>query len=449
MNETDVIDAIDVAIERNALEQTIEEIISVANQQGATASSVSVSKVLGLSNTVRNQEIETLEFNQDFGFGITVYVGQQKGHASTSDTTSESIRNTVAAAIQIAKQTGSDPCAGLADAELMANEIIDLSLDHPIGLTPTMAENYALEAEQAMLGAGVTSDGVTFASHRSVHGYGNSHGFSASHVASRHVLSAVGLAKDDNGMQRDYYYTIGREIGQLLDTKSVGQLAAERTLKRLNSQPIKTGQYPVLLSPEISAGVIGHIVSALSGGKLYRKASFLLDSLAQQVLPSFVRIYEDPFLLKALGSRNYDTEGVTCRAQDFITDGVVSNYLLGSYSARKLGMQTTANAGGAHNLHISNTGHSQEELLQQMGTGVYITEVMGQGINLVTGDYSRGASGFWVEGGELKHPIEGITIAGNLKQMMMGIVAIGNDIPHYLTTKTGSILINEMTVAAE
>lgn len=449
MNQTEVIDAIDVANERNNLEQTIDEIISVAKQQGATASSVSVSKVLGLSNTVRNQEIETLEFNQDFGFGITVYVGHQKGHASTSDTTSQSIINTVSAAIQIAKQTGSDPCAGLADADLMAPDIIDLSLDHPIGLTPTMAEEYALKTEQAMLDAGVNSDGVTFASHRSIHGYGNSHGFNRSHVSSRHVLSAVGLATDEQGMQRDYYYTIGREINQLQDTQSVGQLAAERTLKRLNSQPIKTGQYPILLSPEISAGIIGHVISALSGGKLYRKSSFLLDSLNQQILPSFVRIFEDPFLPMALGSRYYDSEGVACRAQDFITDGVVSNYLLGSYSARKMGMQTTANAGGAHNVHVTSTGESQDEILQQMGTGLYITEVMGQGINLVTGDYSRGASGFWVENGQIKHPVEGITIAGNLKNMMMGIVAIGNDVPHYLTTKTGSILINEMTVAAE
>ncbi len=449
MTQTEVIDALDVAVERENLEKTISHIIASASKQGATASSVSVSKVLGLSNTVRNQEIETLEFNQDYGFGITVYVGQQKGHASTSDTSEQSIKQTVSAALEIAKRTGSDPCSGLAEPELMAVNLNDLSLDHPIGLTPSMAESYAMDAEQAMIDAGVRSDGVTFASHRSIHGYGNSHEFINSHVTSRHLLSAVGLAQDASGMQRDYYYTIGRQMKQLKDAKAVGRIAAERTLRRLNSERIKTGQYPVLLSPEISAGFIGHIMSALSGNKLFRKSSFLVDSLDKQILPEFIRLYERPFILSALGSRNYDNEGVACREQDFVAEGIVQSYLLGSYSARKLGMETTGNAGGAHNLHVSSTGQTQAELQEQMNTGLYITEVMGQGVNLVTGDYSRGASGFWVENGEIKHPVEGITIAGNLTQMMQDIVAVATDVPHYLTTRTGAILINNMTVAAD
>ena len=449
MTNPEHIDALDIPSEKKALEDTLSNIISEAKFAGATASSVSVSKVMGLSNTVRNQEVETLEFNQDFGFGITVYVGQQKGHASTSDTSVESIKRTVNAAITIAKQTGADPCAGLADAELMATDIRDLSLDHPIGLTPAMAEGYALEAEQALLDGNVTSDGVTFASHRSIHAYGNSHGFINSHVSSRHVLSAVALANDDKGMQRDYYYTVGRHIDQLTAAKDVGSLAAERTLKRLNSQPIKTGQYPILMSPEISAGLIGHVMSAINGGKQFRKSSFLLDQKGEQIFPEFVRLDERPFIEQALSSRCYDTEGVATREQDFVSDGILRSYVLSSYSARKLGLETTANAGGVHNLHVSTTGQSQQQLLSDMGSGLLITEVMGQGINLVTGDYSRGASGFWIENGEVKHPVEGITIAGNLKQMMLDIAAIGNDVPHYLSTKTGSILIKQMTVAAE
>lgn len=449
MTQAEQIDALDIPEEKKALEQTLASIIHQAEHAGASACSVSVSKVLGLSNTVRNQEIETLEFNQDFGFAITVYVDLQKGHASTSDTSDASIKRTVSAAITIAKQTGADPYAGLADADLMATDIRDLSLDHPIGLTPAMAEGYAMEAEQAMLDGQVTSDGVTFASHRSIHAYGNSHGFINSHVSSRHVLSAVGLATDDHGMQRDYYYTVGRHIDQLTSAQEVGQMAAERTLKRLNSQAIKTGQYPIIMSPEISAGFISHIMSAINGSKQYRKSSFLLDQIGQKILPEFVRIDERPFIEKALSSRSYDTEGVATREQDFVTDGILKSYILSSYSARKLGLKTTANAGGVHNLHVSSTGQSQQQLLSDMGTGILITEVMGQGINLVTGDYSRGASGFWVENGVITHPVEGITIAGNLKQMMLDIVAIGNDVPHYLSTKTGSILFKQMTIAAD
>lgn len=442
------IDQFDASAEQAELENTIQKILDEADHHGATASSVSVSKVMGLSNTVRNQAIETLEFNQDYGFGITVYLGHQKGHASTSDTSDDSIKRTVRAALDIARYTGSDPCSGLADADLMATEIPDLDLDIPMGLTPDKATEIAMLTEQAMLDAGATSDGVSFASHRSIHAYGNSHGFIGSFTSSRHYNSAVALARDDQGMQRDYYYTISRDADSLTVPEVVGQHAAERTLRRLGSKPIKTGQYPILLSPEIAAGFLGHITSAIKGNKLYRKASFLVDQLGNQILPDFINLYEKPFLQKALGSRSFDGEGVACREQSFVENGVLTSYILGSYSARKLGMQTTANADGVHNLHIDSTGQDQQQLLKDMGTGLLITEVMGQGVNLVTGDYSRGASGFWVEDGNLVHPVEGITIAGNLLQMMRAIQAVGNDIPDYLTSRTGSILIDKMTVAA-
>lgn len=449
MESSQAIDNFDANQERKELEDVIQRILDQANLNNATACSVAVSKVLGLSNSVRNQDVETLEFNQDYGFGITVYVGQQKGHASTSDTSQSSIERTVLAALEIARQTGADPCAGLADKELMATESHDLALDVPMGLTPSQATEIALEAEQALLDAGAQSDGVTFASHRSIHAYGNSHGFIASHSSSRHVNSAVALAKDEQGMQRDYYYTIGRDAQNLSDPKEVGQLAAKRALKRLGSKTIATGQYPVLFSPEIGAGFIGHFISAIQGSKLYRKSSFLVDQLGNKLFPDFINIYERPYLLGGLSSRYYDGEGVATREQHFVQEGYLKSYVLGSYSARKLGMTTTANAGGVHNLHVDNTGQTQDELFKMMGTGLLITEVMGQGVNLVTGDYSRGASGFWIENGELIHPVEGITIAGNLKDMMLQIQAIGNDVPHYLSTRTGSILLDNMTVAAD
>jgi PmbA protein len=449
MSHSAAVDQFNASQEQLELTNTIEHILAEAKSNGATASAVSVSKVLGLSNTVRNQDIETLEFNQDFGFGITVYVGQQKGHASTSDTSEESIKRTVKAAVDIAKQTEADDCAGLADPELMATELPDLSLDHPMGITPGEAAEIALRAEQSMLDKGVQSDGVTFASHRSVHAYGNSHGFTGSYTSSRHLTSAVALAKDEQGMQRDYYYTISRDADGLAAPELVGAKAAERCLNRMGSRAVKTGSYPVLLSPEIAAGFWGHIISAIQGGKLYRKASFLVDQLGEDILPGFVSLYERPLLKRGLGSRSFDAEGVATREQHFVEAGKLSSYVLGSYSARKLGMTTTANAGGVHNLHVDNTGQDQEQLITAMGAGLLITEVMGQGVNLVTGDYSRGASGYWIENGKIIHPVEGITIASNLKTMMQAVQAIGTDVPGYLSTKTGSVLLKQMTVAAD
>ncbi|MBT8448475.1 MAG: metalloprotease PmbA [Gammaproteobacteria bacterium] len=438
----------DVASEKQQLNDTITFILECAQKGGATDCSVAVSKVSGLSTTVRNQDIETLEFNQDCGFGITAYVNKSKGSASTSDTSKASIERTVSAAIHIAQQTSQDPHAGLADKALMATDLRDLALDHPMGISVAKASDLAYETEQAMLDAGCASDGVTFASHRSIHAYGNSHGFQANHCTSRHMTSAVGIASNEQGMQRDYYYTIARHPETLVSPQLVGKKAAQRTLSRLGSRAIKTGHYPILLNADIAAGFIGHIMSAIQGGKLYRKASFLTDHLGKQILPEFVTIDERPYLKGALSSRCYDGEGVQTREQSFVAAGELTSYILSSYSARRLSLETTANAGGTHNLFVSSTGESQQDLIVNMKKGLLITEVMGQGVNLVTGDYSRGASGFWIEDGEIKHPVEGITIAGNLKDMMLGISNIGNDREHYLSTQTGSILIDSMMVAA-
>jgi len=444
----DAADSLDVKTEQQNLISTIEKILSEAKIKGATQSSVAVSKVIGLSTTVRNQDIETLEFNQDCGFGITVYIGKQKGNASTSDTSIDSIKRTVQAAVDIAKQTGEDPYSGLADEALMASDIMDLDLDHPMGITADRGQQIALQSESALLDAGAESDGSSFSSHRSIHAYGNSHGFIASHASSRHSHSAVAIAKDDAGMQRDYYYSVSRQAKDLDDAQYIGARAAEKSQQRLGAKPISTGQYPILLNPDIAVGFLGHIMAAIKGAKLYRKSSFLLDSLEQKLMPDFVNIYERPHIKGALASRCYDAEGVATRNQNFFTNGVLKSYILSSYSGRRLDMQTTGNAGGVHNLHISDTGQDQEQLIQEMGTGLIITEVMGQGVNIVTGDYSRGASGFWVENGEIIHPVDGITIAGNLKQMMANIVAIGTDRPSYLSTRSGSILLSPMTVAA-
>lgn len=443
-------DSLDIQFEKQTMSTLIESIISKAQILGATQVEVGVSKQIGLSAKVRNQAVETVEFNRDSGFGITLYIGQQKGSASTSDTSEQAIDDAIAAALAIAKQTGSDACSGLADKELLATEFPDLDLDHPQGILPEQAIEHALEAEAAILDYDSrikSSDGVTYASHRGIRMYGNSHGFLAGYPSTRHLVSAVAIASDQAGMQRDYYYSVHRNADYLESNQLVGEKAAERTIARLGAKAIATGQYPVLFVPQIAAGLLSHLTSAISGGNQYRKSSFLLDALGQQVFPDFVQVYERPHLTCALGSASFDAEGVATKDQHFIEHGQLVSYILSSYSARRLGLTTTANAGGVHNLHISSTGETCEQLLKQLGTGLVVTEVMGQGVNIVTGDYSRGASGFWVENGEIKHPVEEITIASNLATMFKGISAIGSDIDPRLATQTGSILIDQMTIA--
>ncbi|MFT5519788.1 MAG: PmbA protein [Enterobacterales bacterium] len=443
-------DDLDIELEKSSMSKLIENILLEAKQLGATSTEVAVSKQSGLSVNVRNDDVETVEFNRDCGFGITVYIGKRKGNASTSDTSASAITAAVEAAVSIAKQTSEDPYAGLVDAELMATEIKDLQLDHPMGITPEKAIEHALNAERELLRTDSrikSSDGTTFASHRGIRMYGNSHGFLAGYPTSRHLLSAVAIAEDKQGMQRDYYYTIARNAKNLLADELTGRMAAERTVSRLGAQSIPTGEFPVILCPEIAAGFFGHFINAIKGGNLYRKSSFLLDQLGERIFPEFINIKEDPYILEGLASAPFDAEGVASRKQYFAKNGILENYVLSSYSGRRLDMETTANAGGVHNLFVSNSALSYQQLLDKMQNGLLVTEVMGQGVNILTGDYSRGASGFWVQNGEIQFPVEEITIAGNLKQMMSNVVAVGNDYDQRLSTQTGSVLLESMTVA--
>lgn len=444
------VDALDVASELNHLKSLVAEILAEARSKGATSAEVGVSKEIGLSAQVRLGEVETVEFNRDGGFGITVYFGTRKGSSSTSDTSSDAIRAAVRAACDIAKYTAEDAYAGLADAELMARDIPELDLDHPYGLTAEQALERALVCENAAraVDARITnSEGASFSSHRGVRVYGNSHGFCAGYASTRHSLSCVLIGEDAGGMQRDYWYTVSRDGASLEAPDAVGRKAAERTLRRLSPRRIKTGSYPVLFSPDLAAGLFGHFVNAVRGGNLYRQSSFLVNGLGKPLFPAWLSLREEPRILRGLASAAFDSEGVATYAHDLVRDGVLESYVLSSYSARKLGLKTTGNAGGVHNLVVSDSGLSQDALLRQMGTGLLITEVMGQGVNIVTGDYSRGAAGFWVENGEIQYPVEEITIAGNLKEMFGRIAAIGADRDPRLSVATGSLLIPDMTVA--
>ena len=444
------VDALDVAAELNQLEALVATILTEAKAAGATSAEVGVSKEIGLSAQVRLGEVETVEFNRDGGFGITVYLGTRKGSSSTSDTSADAIRAAVRAACDIAKYTAEDPYAGLADAELMARDIPDLELDHPYGLTAEQALERALACEDAAraVDARITnSEGASVSSHRGVRVYGNSHGFMAGYASTRHSLSCVLIGEDAKGMQRDYWYTVSRRGEELESPEAVGRKAAERTLRRLSPRRVKTGTYPVLFSPDIAAGVFGHFINAIRGGNLYRQSSFLLNALGKPVFPDWLSIREEPLLKRGLASAAFDSEGVATWAHDLVRGGTLESYVLSAYSARKLGLKTTGNAGGVHNLILSDSGKSQAELLREMGTGLYVTEVMGQGVNIVTGDYSRGAAGFWVENGEIQYPVEEITIAGNLKDMFARIAAIGTDRDPRLSVATGSLLIPDMAVA--
>lgn len=446
------IDALDVVTETRTLKTLVADILAEAKRAGATSAEVGVSKEIGLSAQVRLGEVETVEFNRDGGFGITVYVGTRKGSSSTSDTSPEAIRAAVHAACEIAKHTAEDPYSGLADAALMAKDIPDLDLDHPMGLTAEEALERALVCENAARAVDkriTNSEGAGFSSHRGVRVYGNSHGFIEGYASSRHSLSCVLIGDDGNGMQRDYWYTVAREGSRLEDPVSVGRKAAERTLRRLSPRRIKTGTYPVLFTPDLASGLFGSFINAIRGGNLYRKSSFLLDALGQPIFPNWLTVREEPRIPRALGSAAFDSEGVATSARDLVHAGVLESYVLSTYSARKLGLQTTGNAGGVHNLLVSDTGQSFEQLLRELNTGLLVTEVMGQGVNIVTGDYSRGAAGFWVDNGVIQYPVEEITIAGNLKDMFMRIAAIGTDRDPRISTATGSMLIPGMSIAGE
>lgn len=439
-------------MDRAALEQRVGDLLAEAKRRGASAAEADVSTTNGLSVSVRMGEVETIEYNQDRGLGITVYFGQRKGSASTSDFSPQAIRETVTAACGIAKYTAEDEYSGLADPELMAYGYADLDLYHPWSIDADQAIVLGQRCEAAARAVDpriTNSEGASVSTHEGLRLYGNSHGFIGAYPSTRHGLSCSVIAQEGEAMQRDYWYSSSRLSGELESAERVGQQAAERALRRLQGRQVATGKMPVLFAADVASGLLSHFLSAIRGESLYRRSTFLLDSLGTQVFPEFVRLTEQPHLKRALGSAPFDGEGVRTSAKDIVSDGVVRSYILSSYSARKLGMRTTGNSGGIHNLLISSTGKSFDELLATMGSGLLVTELMGQGVNQTTGDYSRGAAGFWVEGGVIQYPVEEITIAGNLREMYRGIRDIGNDVDLRRNVRTGSILLDEMMVAGE
>ncbi len=434
------------------LRQIAKDVLDRAKAQGASAAETEVSEGFGQTVTVRRGEVETIEHNRDKGIGITVYIGKQRGHASTTDFTPQAIRDTVDAALSIARFTASDDCAGLADEDMLARKIEDLDLWHPWGLPVERAIELAKTCE----GAGFAvdprlgnSEGASVSTQESRFVYGNSLGFLAGFPGSRHGMWCGLIAGKNDEMQRDDWYETTRDPAELPTAESVGRRAGERAVKRLGARKIATRQAPVLFEAPAAESLLGHFVSAVSGGSLYRKSSFLLDSLGQQIFAPFVRVSELPHLPKGLASTSFDAEGVATHPREVVKDGVLQGYFLGSYSARKLKLNTTGNAGGNHNLILHDTGADFAAMLKALGTGLLVTEMMGQGINSVTGDYSRGATGFWVERGEIAYPVEEITIAGNLKDMFRSIAAVGNDVIRRGSRQTGSILIERMTIAGE
>ena len=439
-------------MELDVLKQISQDVLNLAKVAGASSAETEVSFGTGQNVSVRLGEVENIEYNRDKGFSVTVYFGQQKGHASSSDLNPQALKDTVEAACNIAKYTAKDTFCGLADANLMATDMPDLDLYHPWNISVDEAAALAKQCEAAALNVDkkriTNSEGAGVSSSESVFAYANSHGFVGESRSSRHSISCSVIAEAGNAMQRDYWYSSARDMRDMESAEYVGKLAGERTVKRLGAKAIKTGQYPVLFEAPLAAGLISSLVGAISGGNLYRKSSFLLDSLGKTVASPLLTIEELPHVKKGVASSSFDSEGVATHARKLVENGVLQGYVLGSYSARKLGMQTTGNAGGNHNLIVQPTGENFEQLLQKMGTGLLVTEVLGHGLNMVTGDYSRGAAGYWIKNGVIAHPVEEITIAGNMANMLKQIVAIGTDFIPHSSKQTGSILIENMTVAA-
>lgn len=434
------------------LEVLVQIALEESKRLGASDAEAGISVDTGLSVTARLGEVETLEYQRDRGMGVTVYRGKRKGAASTADLSPQAIRETVAKAISIAGFTAEDEFAGLPDPDTIARDIPDLDLHHPWNIEPDAARDLAVACEAAALAVDpriTNSEGATLSSHRSVRVFGNSLGFLAGYASSLHSLSCVVVAQSDSEMQRDYWYSTVRDSRDMESGDSIGKLAAERALRRLNARKLATVTAPVMFVPELARGLIGHFLSAVRGGSQYRQASFLLGAAGQQVFPAWMQISERPHLPKALGSAPFDSEGVATRDRELVQNGVLDGYILSTYSARKLGLKTTGNAGGVHNLLVKSGPDDVATLLRTMGRGLLVTELMGQGVNGVTGDYSRGAAGFWVEDGQIAYPVHEITIAGNLKDMLKSIVAIGSDIDARGSIRVGSILLEAMTIAGE
>lgn len=432
------------------LREAVATALALAEKAGAAAE-VGVTKVAGLSVSTRLTQTENIEFNNDGSLGISVYVGQRKGNASTSDLQPKSIAQAVESALAIAKYTSEDPCTGLADRELMAFDAPDLALYHQAEIDVEQALTLAAEAEQAALDSDeriVNSEGATFNAHCGIRVYGNTHGMLQSYLSSRYSLSCSVISAFESQLERDYEYTISRELAQLASPEWVGQQAAIKAVDRLNPQQIATADVPVIFYNDVATGLIGHLAGAISGGALYRKASFLQDKLGCQILPDWFEIVERPHLLRQLASTPFDSEGVLTRDHQIIQDGVLQTYLLTQYSAQKLGMRSTGHAGGIHNWLVKpNRRGGLQALLREMGTGLLVTEMLGSAVNGVTGEYSRGAAGFWVENGEIQYPVAEITIAGQLQEMYRQIVAVGDDIEHRSNIQTGSILLEKLTVS--
>ncbi|AVI99867.1 TPA: metalloprotease PmbA [Haemophilus influenzae] len=432
------------------LRQAVSFAVALATKAGASAE-VAVTKVSGLSVSARLQEIENVEFTNDGALGISVYMGQQKGNASTSDLSESAIKNAVEAALAIAKYTSPDDCTGLADKDLMAFDAPDLELYHAADVDVDKATELALQAEKAALEADeriINSNGASFNSHTGVKVYGNSHGMLQSYLSSRYSLSCSVIGGVEDALENDYEYTISREFDKLQSPIWVGENCAKKVVSRLNPQKLSTREVPVIFLNDVATGLISHFAAAISGGSLYRKSSFLLDHLDKQVLPDWFNISERPHLLRRLASTPFDSEGVRTQDREIVENGVLQTYLVTSYSGKKLGMPSTGHAGGIHNWLVKpNLTGGLTALLRQMETGLLVTDVMGQGVNIVTGDYSRGASGFWVENGEIQYPVAEITIAGQLQDMLKNMLAVADDIEHRSNIQTGSILLDKMKIS--
>lgn len=436
--------------ELDKLKNLASECMEEALRQGASSAEVGASIETGLSVTARMGEVETVEHHRSRGLGLTVYIGKRKGSASTADLSRKAMQESVSAALRIARYAAEDEFSGLPDPEMLATEFPELDLYYPWDLQPQKAIDLAVECEGVARNYHkeiANSEGASLSTFQGLRVMGNSLGFLHGSASSRHSLSVSVIGERNDEMQRDDWWTVARDFRDLETPAEVGRKAAERALQRLGARTLSTRQCPVIFSADIASSLLGHFIGAIRGGNLYRKSSFLLDHLGQQIFPEFVRIHEEPYILKALGSTSYDAEGVRTVPHDLVKDGVLQSYVLSTYSARKLGMKTTGNAGGVHNLILDPGSSDLAGLLAKMGTGLLLTELMGNGVNLVTGDYSRGGAGFWVENGKIQYPVEEFTIAGNLRNIFRDILEVGNDVDLRGNTRTGSILVQNMTIA--
>ena len=448
----EAIDTTALSDNRDELIRIIDTVLTQSREIGASAAEADIGAGAGLSANVRKGEIDKLEYERDKGLSITVYIDGQKGNASTSDFSETALKESVKAAFSIAQYASRDECAGLAEAELMAKEFPDLDLYHPWSISPETAINLAIECEQAAFDYDKrisNSDGSVVSTYSGINLYGNTNGFINGWNWSSHSIDCTVIAEDNNGMQRDGWYSKMRDFNDLQSIKVISQEAARRTVSRLGSRKLSTRQVPVIFEAPVASGLFSAFVAAISGSSLYRRASFLLDKKGEQIFANHINIREQPHMKKALGSAPFDNDGVATKERDIIKDGILQDYVLSTYSARKLGLQTTGNAGGVHNLVIEHGQNNLEEMIKELGTGLLITDMIGFGVNQVTGDYSRGASGFWIENGELTYPVEEITVAGNLIDMYKNIVSIGNDIDPRGNVLTGSVMIDAMTIAGE